>query len=397
MVSISKTTITGKRILIIGRYDSPTAFLVNYVRDNSKISTCIKINPQLLASQPLIELLEFNERRKTRQCYFGSHEYIEIYTSSFIGKLLLLLTNLFIFLFILIIYIRSKPFDVVIGIGPLNGYIASLYSFRKGSAKIVYYAEDKIVNFHTDFMSKITHFCDANASKRSHAIWVLSELLVSESPKIYKEKYSFVPMPIFKRIKPWSAKTARKLVFLGSITPEHGFDLLYSIFKHLYKRFPYIRLIIIGTGQRASEFTREYVHDGLEGVIENKGYISENKQLSRILLTADIGICLYNPLLYCNLAYGQSSKISDYLSNGLPVVMTGSKTNMPSLASYVRKFNAGFVLRYNEKEVYTAIYKLLSDGPLYRKMRNNTRLFSQVFDAQKNYTRAFNKIFITES
>lgn len=382
----------AKRILILGRFDTPTYHVSEFSRKNFASVALIRTSMQIDKAMPLLHLSvgsthSFKEVLKIREPFIHYAANIYLRHIQYIINYVIITSCIAAYSF------RPASYDLVIGVGPLNGVLAYLYSRIHHNTKTVYYAEDKIADNAKDLFGKLTKTSDDIAQKYCHAIWVMSEAYLHDIRRRMVSKFTYVPVPMTKYLgKQAKKREGKSIVFLGSIAPEHGYDMLYTVFKRLLKDMPSLRLIIIGSGERAAEFVRQYTREGMAKSIEYKGFIADNSRVLSIISRASVGVCLYNPAVYKNLAFGQSSKITNYIACGLPVILTGTKENMPSLALYVRRYHAGYVLGYNEEQVYRALKRLLTNEDLYTNMKKNVDLIPHHFDNHTHYMRAFEKL-----
>lgn len=382
-----------KKILLIGRFDTPTHHMVSFVTNQCKELVVIKTSMQIHKNLPLIEVTQYNTRQSDWS-YVIRDPFTRYATNAPLRPVQYIVNYFYISGFILWYGLRHNRYDIVIGIGPLNGALATLYALMKRAKKTVYYAEDKITSDSKDIFGKLTYASDYFARRFCNAIWVMSEAYMRTVPKDIKYKYCFVPIPIIPYVQDRKKSIKdKRIVFLGSIALEHGYDMLYVVFKRLLKIFPTLKLVIIGSGSHVDTFIQQYTNDGLYSSIEYKGFITDNAQILKIISESNIGVCLYNPHIYRNLAFGQSSKISNYISCGLPVVVTGSKRNMPSLGPYVKKYHAGFVVSYNKDDIYQSLKLLLINRKIYSTMAKNTSLIQRKFDNHTYYINAFKTLF----
>ncbi len=382
-----------KHILIIGRFDTPTYHVSKFLLQHAHSVDMIKTSIQIDKALPFIQVSVGNTRI-FRERYRIREPFSQYVANAFLRRTQFIINYISICGFFVYYAVGHRTYDVVIGVGPLNGALASVYRLINKSVKTVYYAEDKIERNTNDLFGLVTYLSDLIARYMNHAIWVMSEIYIKEASKALMRKYSYVPIPIV----PFSGKMderkkKRRIVFLGSIAKEHGYDMLYKVFKRLIKIMPDLRLVIIGSGALARRFQDQYTREGIADFIEYKGYIADNDAILKIVSGSSVGVCLYNPRVYKNLAYGQSSKITNYISCGLPVILTGSKGNMPSLATYIQKYNAGYVLRYNQTDIYNGLKDILTSKKTYRTMIKNVAKIPRFFDKRTHYMCAFDRLF----
>lgn len=380
------------KILVIGRFDTPTFHLIEFLKKNTHVFTALRTSLQIHKLLPPLQLIHFRTLRQIsakniRHFFIAYSENKTLRTMQFLIMYLYILIHIFFF------FLRNKNYEIVIGIGPFNAMLAVFYKHFNKKAKIVYYEEDKIISdIKRDILGKLTSICDLIASARSTMVWVMSKDFLAEIPKNKRYKFCFVPIPIVRRVAVHTKSNIHKLVFVGSISLEHGFDLLYRVFKRISKDYSDLKLIVIGSGSLIREFKEKSKQDGLNQLIEYKGFIEDQNKILKVISDCDIGIAPYNPFIYKNLAYGQSSKITNYLACGLPVIVTGNRLNIPSLAKYIKKYHAGFVIDFDEEQMLKYIRLLINNSELYKKIKQNVYSLVELFEDREIYNNAFKKL-----
>lgn len=85
------------------------------------------------------------------------------------------------------------------------------------------------------------------------------------------------------------------------------------------------------------------------------------------------------------------NKVSDYAAAGIPVINT---QNSDEYRMLLKKYKAGInVENGNVNDIANAIYVIYSDKTLRELMsKNEKRMFNDLFDRKKNYSRIFNEI-----
>lgn len=365
-------TFKQKKVLIIGRFDTPTDYLKDFL-----IKTCfqvilLKIRPDDNNSIPLISTDKYHKTKLISSKLIYKINFMKT-NNIYLGKIMLLLSYFFVMLYLMYIYKLKGAFDIVIGIGPFNGWLASLYSLYNKNAKTVYYVEDNIDYLKNGILDSLIKWCDKTAMKRCFKIWFMTRnhLQLYEKCKLI-EKSIFVPQPIKKKQKENIVKKDRKMVFMGAVTKLQGVDMVYEIFKKIAFSYKDAQLVIIGDGDYLNELKRFSKRDNIYNKIIFTGFIIDREKILTILSDCYIGLALYNPSIYKNLQYGQSSKISMYLGCGLPTIITGEGENMPSLAFEVKKYKMGYVLPYSKDEIYKYVKLLYEDKKLYDILTANT-------------------------
>ncbi len=384
--------LSQQNILILGRYDAPTDYLSQFLTNNVKSLTLLKIRPE---RQHILPLFLIHEYVNGRLVYSKKITHMLAgFISGFGNSVFTLTTYARVIFFLLYFFTRKKHYNVVIGVGPFNSWIGALYKFFNKKAKTVYYCEDNVLADNKNIIGRLTVWCDRQAEKECTMVWFVSSNnmnLHKKNTRLYT-KSLYVPEPIMS-FRHRGKKKEKIIVFLGGVSEKQGCDLLYNCFKRLTKLHKNIKLRIIGNGYYEPILKKISKKDGLGDKIEFKGFIIERNQILKLISESYIGVAPYNPYLYQNLAFGQSSKLSNYVGCGLPVVLTGSKENMPSMAVFINKYKLGFVSAYNERQVFFCLHRLLKDKKKYLFYQKNTAQMITNFNEKDIYLNAFNHLW----
>jgi len=65
-----------------------------------------------------------------------------------------------------------------------------------------------------------------------------------------------------------------RLLCLGRLVPDKGFDLALAAFALIIERFPQVRLVVAGDGSERPKLEQQAVRLGLEGVVDFIGWVA---------------------------------------------------------------------------------------------------------------------------
>lgn len=167
-----------------------------------------------------------------------------------------------------------------------------------------------------------------------------------------------------KMFKP--AKNNRKqktLIFIGRIAHEKNIFYLFDCFRMVVKKIPNTRLIIVGNGPQFEEVKQKVKSLGLSKKIILKGKIDHDKLInSSIFNSAD---------LFVTASTTETQGISTMEAQAKGVVSVGVSAG--GIKDLIKNNYNGFLVKEgNKKEFAKSIIQLLSDKPLYNKMKTNT-------------------------
>lgn len=192
--------------------------------------------------------------------------------------------------------------------------------------------------------------------------------------------------------KPFSA-TEKKLqsntfslpiiLFVGRLEPAKGIKYLLQAFNKVVKRFPQIKLVIIGSGYLKEEIENFRKENNLEKNIIIKGII-KNKNLPIYYKSAAVFVSPAITLKNWEEQVGMTNLQA--MACGTPVVSTISG----AIPEYVPNKIAGLLVPQKDSHrLASAIIKILDDNKLREKISSSTRAYAiDNYDAQKNILRA---------
>ena len=174
----------------------------------------------------------------------------------------------------------------------------------------------------------------------------LSEFKDSPPKGIFRKKYSI-------------SQNTKVILFLGRIHKIKGLDLLIKAFYELTKEMNNIKLVIVGPdGGYLSNLNKLIRTLRLKEKVLLTGGIYQKEKLS-----AYVGADVFVLPSYSE---GLPMTVLEACAVGTPVVIT-DKCN----ASEVEDYQAGFVVKCDEKEIKEALYKILSNENLRKKLGEN--------------------------
>ena len=154
------------------------------------------------------------------------------------------------------------------------------------------------------------------------------------------------------------------ILFLGSLVPYKGPDILLKAFKIVKKEFPEVKLIFGGRGQMLVELQSMAKQFGLEDDVIFLGFVEEEDK-ALYYKSADIF-----SLPSTNMAESFGIVNLEAMASGIPVV--GS--NLGGIPDIVKEEENGLLAKPRDPQsLANSLLKLLKDDDLRQKMGNNGR------------------------
>lgn len=179
------------------------------------------------------------------------------------------------------------------------------------------------------------------------------------------------------------------LIFVGFLFEKQGLQLMIEVLPKLIKKFPKVRLTIIGSGPIESEIKKSIEQSNLNFYVTFTGYINNHQEIVKLLTNSGgIGLATYVPSIGDYSYYADPSKIKLYLLCGLPVITT----NVPPIAKKIEKRKAGFVIDYSPQDLFNVLEKLLQDKKTYKFVRENALKMGNEYDIAIILNKAFKEL-----
>ena len=237
--------------------------------------------------------------------------------------------------------------------------------------------QKKLNNFIARFAFKIYTMIQNYIIKKSHFILVTGNYLFKKYSSINDRIELTVPMTSFAKInldkKENICHKSYKILYVGRISYEKGFDLLVDVMNSLGSEFS---LDAIGPIDKLmKEKVGELKNNDNINIV---GYINNPDQLKEYFKKANLFIFLTK-------GEGFPRVIYEAMLSGLPVITSNLDTIKVSLGE-----NRALYVENNVEEIVNSIKKIFSDKKLYKRLQNEgvqftNNIFNQTAADQLNH------------
>jgi glycosyltransferase involved in cell wall biosynthesis len=162
----------------------------------------------------------------------------------------------------------------------------------------------------------------------------------------------------------------RRAVFLGSLVPEKGVDLLIDALAATD-----VSADIVGGGTRERDVRDHVRRRGLEERVRVHGFVPDHRDVERILASASVAVAPYEPGARYT-PFADPGKLKAYVGAGLPTVLTAVPPNADELA---REAGAEIV-PYDAAALAAAIERAVAAPETWRERREAALAYSRRFD-----------------
>lgn len=288
----------------------------------------------------------------------------------------------------------GKQIDVYVG---SDGFSAYLGIFLKKIGRV-----RQVVLYTIDFMPKrfgnpilnwIYHYFDEQCLKKCKVVWNLSDKMAQGREEYMKTKRDrfvpqlTIPLGIWdKRIPKLSfeKKSRYQLVFMGHLLKKQGLDIVIDSLPLVLKKLPKTKLLIIGTGEYEQALEVKIRKLKVEKNVKFSGYVEKHEDLEKMLAESMVAVATYKPDPESFTYFADPGKIKNYLSAGLPVILT----DVPPIAKEIAAKKCAVIINYNPQSFAGAVIKLLSTPRLLKVYSNNAVKYAKNFDWENIFPKA---------
>lgn len=160
----------------------------------------------------------------------------------------------------------------------------------------------------------------------------------------------------------WNLGDGPVLGFVGGLRPWHGVGVLPALVERLLRRYPGLRLIVVGDGPLRADLEREARERGVERSIVFAGALP-HEEVAPLIRAFDVALAPYPRPKHD--FYFSPLKLFEYMACGVPVVAAG----LGQIPEVVRDGETGLLYPPGEPgALATACERLLADPNLRRSL-----------------------------
>lgn len=301
---------------------------------------------------------------------------------------------------------KGDAYDLWIGVDPLNAFCGIVMRKLRRVKKVVYYTIDYVPErFSNKFLNNIYHWLDKFCLKNSDETWNVSYRIAEGREKkrglkqyIYNNQV-IVPIGIwFNKVKRMSFTEIKKhqLLFVGNLLEKQGVQLVLEAMPKIVGEISDFHFLVVGGGEYENTLKDKVKDLNLEKYVTFTGWIKERDKLDNIMADSAVAIAMYDKSKDTFTYYADPTKLKDYLSAGLPILLT----DLPHNAKEIEENKCGIIIDYDKEMISVAIIELMKNEVRLRQYRENAINYIVKFDwgliFQKNLGRIFDETHISE-
>jgi len=288
-----------------------------------------------------------------------------------------------------------KKYDVFIGLGNINAFCGCLLKLLGKAHRTIYYVIDYVPQrFTNPIMNWIYHTVDKFAADHSDSTWNLSPRMIEGREQRWHKKFSnqlVVPHGLYydkNKFLPFNKINKHEIIYMGHLNAEQGIQLIIEALPEIAKKIPDISFTLIGTGNYEKDLKAMAKRLAVDKMVHFLGLIRDTQKMEKRLAKGAIAVALYNPNHGFSY-YSDPGKIKHYLSVGLPIVMT----DMPYVASIIRKNKCGLIACYGIPDIVDKITDLINDSTSLKIFRENSHRLAKLYDWDTLLNQSFSSLW----
>ena len=168
----------------------------------------------------------------------------------------------------------------------------------------------------------------------------------------------------------------RRVAFLGHLVERQGVETLLESLALLGRRGEAIEGDVVGTGPLEGALREHAKRLGLESAVRFHGFVSDHREVERLLADASIGIAPYRPSDATFTRYADPGKLKAYLAAGLPIVLT----DVPPNARELEREAGAEVVRFDPAALAGAVSRGLASAEDWAARRDAALAYARRFD-----------------
>lgn len=285
--------------------------------------------------------------------------------------------------------LRTKQrYDYYIGAGALDCFVGVFLKKIGITKKVIFYSIDFVPRrFTNNLLNNIYHWMEISCIKNADQIWNVSPRIAEGRKKylhVSDKEYQQLVVPIGvwnKNIKkrPFTKIKKHQILFMGHLLEKQGVQLILESLPLVVKKIPDLQFIVAGGGEYLEPLQSLVKKLSLEKHVTFTGWITQREKIDEMMSESAIAVATYKPekqQLYNFTYYADPTKLKDYLSAGLPVVLTDISYNAKDIANK----KCGILVEYDKQEFAKALRRLLTDEKSLIEYRKNALDYAKTFD-----------------
>ena len=291
----------------------------------------------------------------------------------------------------------KEKFDLCVGVATFPSLLAILLKKIKKVNKVIYYCLDYYppppkFSFNS-FIYPIYKALDRWLIKRVDVVWELTPR-IAQAREIFagipKNSYpqQIVPLGYADYVQRKLNVEEREewtLGFVGTLTENQGLQMVITAMPKLIKKFPKIKVRVIGHGPYAPQLKQMVKENGMEDHFIFHGFVKDDEEVFDILSRCMVGLATWTGDKADNSLYADPGKPKLYALLDLPIIITSA----PWVAKLISDLGAGEMINYDVDNFVDTVERLFSNKERVQSYLEGIQKFRPYCLAENIFNTAF--------
>lgn len=281
---------------------------------------------------------------------------------------------------------KNEKYDLWVGVNSLNAFCGIIFKKLRKIEKVIYYTIDYVPQrFENNFLNNLYHWLDKFCVKYADETWNVSYRIAEGREKVRGlkqttyNKQKIVPIGIwYDRVKrlPFEQIKKHQLLFVGNLLEKQGVQLVLDAMPDIINEVPDFHFLIVGGGEYDDKLKEKVTALNLEKYVTFTGWIKERSDLDQIMADSALAIAMYDKDKDTFTYYADPTKLKDYLSAGLPILLT----DVPHNAEEIGKNMCGIIVGYDKNKIAEAVMRMMKNEEELKKYKQNALDYVKKFE-----------------
>lgn len=289
---------------------------------------------------------------------------------------------------------------VFVGANPLNAAAGLiLRSFGLVDVVIYYTIDFTPERFGNMLVNRFYHWLDLRCAQSSNETWNVSPR-INEGRKRFHNKetlegsHHVTPIGIWDIADPNEVvRNRNEVIFVGTVLQKQGLHKVIESLPSVLLENENVTLTVIGDGDYMPSIKDLIKSLDLEKHVDLVGMVDDRVEVFQRLCKATVAVATYDPAIASFTYYADPTKYKDYLSAGLPMVMTDVAHNCAEIEAN----GCGIIVGYDIPEITQAILYLVGSPEHTEEFANRALNYVRQFHWEKIFSASLDRVLTEQN
>ncbi|MBM3575870.1 MAG: glycosyltransferase family 4 protein [Alphaproteobacteria bacterium] len=297
-------------------------------------------------------------------------------------------------------FLHGGRADLYVGANPLNAMAGLILKALGRVDKVIYYTIDFTpMRFDSPLLNWLYHALDRQCVIRSDEVWNVSPQIAIGREKLHGaeafpgDRQRVVPIGVwFNKVRrlPHDQVKPYQLLFLGHLLEKQGVQLVIEAIPIIVRSVPDFQFLIVGGGEYETTLRQAVIDKCVTEHVKFMGWIKDREVVDNLMADSMAAIATYRHDMASFTTYADPTKLKDYLSAGLPIIMT----DVPSNARELEARGCAVIVDADKDSIARAVVELMTNQRVLKSMHASAVKYIEEFDWAKLFARNLSRVLM---